>query len=149
MTGVDRPTSPEPLTGEAPGGDEAAPRRRLGIEAYARIFDVSPTEVPAAFTRRVGSEFGNEALQAAGGAAWANTALTARDRSIAIITALAAQGVTDDRLKTHVQLARRVGIDEDALTALMTLLAVYLGYARASVAMESVHMEFQSDDLRA
>jgi hypothetical protein len=52
---------------------------------------------------------------------------------IAIITALAAQGVTDDRMRAHLQLARRVGIDEDALTALMTLLAVYLGYARASV----------------
>lgn len=44
-----------------------------------------------------------------------------------------------DRLDTHLQLGRKHGLDDDALTALMTLLAVYLGYARASVAMESVH----------
>jgi 4-carboxymuconolactone decarboxylase len=127
--------------GDETGGDEAARRRRRGIEAYARIFDVPLTELPAAFARRVGSEFADEALQVAGGTAWANPALTARDRSIAIITALAAQGVTGDRLNTHLQLARQVGLDDDALTALMTLLAVYLGYARASLAMESVHGE--------
>lgn len=98
----------------------------------------------AAFSRRVGLPFAEEALQAAGGTAWAHPALNGRDRSIAIITALAAQGVAEDRLGTHLQLARRHGLDEETLTALMTLLAGYIGYPKASLAMESVHGSFTS-----
>jgi 4-carboxymuconolactone decarboxylase len=50
-----------------------------------------------------------------------------------------AQGVTGDRLVAHLDLARRNGLDDDALTALMVLLASYLGYAHASLAMEIIH----------
>lgn len=83
-------------------------------------------------------------LQAAGGAAWSSPALTRRDRSIAIITALAAQGVSGDRLGTHLRLGRQQGLDDDALTAPMTLLAGYIGYPRASLAMETIHGSFAS-----
>jgi hypothetical protein len=48
--------------------------------------------------------------------------VTRRERGIAIITALTAQGVTDDRLATHIRLARQNGLDQNALTALMILL---------------------------
>ncbi len=82
------------------------------------------------FSDRVGSVFAKEALNAAG-ASWWQPALTARDRSVAIITALVAQGVTDDRLLTHLRLGVRNGLDLDALTGLMTLLATYTGYPRA------------------
>ncbi|WP_078993070.1 carboxymuconolactone decarboxylase family protein [Streptomyces sp. MMG1121] len=78
-------------------------------------------------------------MHAAGGAAWSDPAITGRDRSIAVITALAAQGVSGDRLLTHLMLARRHGLDDQALTALMTLLAGYIGYPRASQAMETIH----------
>ncbi len=122
----------------------ASDRRERGIAAYATIFGVSEQELPAAFAARVGPVFAEEALQAAGGAAWSHPALTGRDRSIAIITALTAQGVTGDRLRGHVELAVRHGLDEDALTALMTLLAVYVGYAHASLAMESLRTTFAS-----
>ena len=128
-----------------PGAPATTPaRRERGIAAYAAIFGVSEPELPAAFAARVGPVFTEEALQAAGGAAWAHPALTGRDRSIAIITALTALGVTGDRLRGHLALAVRHGLDEDALTTLMTLLAVYLGYARASVAMESVRSTIAS-----
>ncbi|HEV8527231.1 MAG TPA: carboxymuconolactone decarboxylase family protein [Actinomycetes bacterium] len=96
-------------------------------------------QVAAAFASRVGPVFANEAIQAAGGAAWADPALSGRDRSIAVITALVAQGVTGDRLGAHLDLARQQGLDDDALTALMVLLAGYLGYAHASLAMEVIH----------
>lgn len=96
-------------------------------------------DVPAAFAERVGSVFAEEALRAAGGAAWWHPGLSDRERSIAVITALTAQGVTGDRLRTHLQLGRQHGLDQDALTALMTLLAGYLGYPRASVTMEDIH----------
>jgi len=95
--------------------------------------------VPAALAARVGPVFAEEALQAAGGDAWSSPALTRRERSIAVITALAAQGVAGDRLASHLRLGLQNGLDHDALSALMALLAIYLGYAKASLAMETIH----------
>ncbi|GAA5068908.1 4-carboxymuconolactone decarboxylase [Thermocatellispora tengchongensis] len=120
-------------------GQEGNGRRERGIAAYSRIFGVPEQEVPVVFAARVGSGFAEEALQAAGGAAWSHPALTGRDRSVAIITALATQGVSGDRLLTHLRLGREHGLGDDALTALMTLLAGYIGYPRASQAMETIH----------
>jgi 4-carboxymuconolactone decarboxylase len=114
-------------------------RRERGVAAYAKIFGVPEADVAAAFAERVGPVFAEEAMQAAGGPAWSDPALTDRERGIAIITALTAQGVAGDRLATHVRLAQQNGLDRDALTALMTLLAGYLGYAHASLAMETVN----------
>jgi len=114
-------------------------RRARGVAAYARIFEVPDDQVPTAMVSRVGPVFAEEAFQFAGGAAWADPALTGRDRSLAFITALVAQGVSGDRLDAHLDLARRNGLDDDALTALMVLLAGYLGYAHASLAMETIH----------
>ena len=116
-----------------------AARRERGISAYARIFALPEQDVAAAFAARVGPTFTEEALQAAGGAAWSHPALSGRERSIAVLAALTAQGVSGDRLGTHLRLAREHGLDDDALTALMTLLAGYLGYPRASLAMEAIH----------
>ncbi len=87
-------------------------------------------------------------FKAAGGAAWSHPALTGRERSIAIITALAAQGLSGDRLATHLRLGRQHGLDQDALSALMTLLAGYIGYPRASFAMETIHGSFAVDGQR-
>jgi 4-carboxymuconolactone decarboxylase len=116
-----------------------ADRRARGVAAYARIFDVPDGQVPAAMASRVGPVFAEEAFQFAGGAAWADPALSGRDRSLAIVTALVAQGVSGDRLGAHLDLARKNGLDGDALTALMVLLAGYLGYAHASLGMETIH----------
>lgn len=125
------------MRGADPGAASAA-RRARGIAAYARIFGVPDEQVAAVFASRVGQVFAEEALQAAGGAAWGHPALNGRDRSIAIITALVTQGVTGDRLGTHLDLARQHGLDDDALTALAALLAGYVGYPRASLAMEII-----------
>lgn len=128
------------MTGPAPDGDRPSDRRRQqGVAAYARIFGVTEQDLPAAFAARVGSAFAEEAYQIVGGAAWSHPALTGRDRSIALITTLTAQGVSGDRLLTHLRLAQQHGLDADALTALMTLLAPYLGLPRASLAMETIH----------
>jgi len=69
-------------------------RRDRGVAVYAQIFAVPDQEVPATFAARVGPDFAEEALQAAGGAAWSHPGLTDRERSIAILTALTAQGVS-------------------------------------------------------
>ncbi|MFF6995778.1 carboxymuconolactone decarboxylase family protein [Streptomyces sp. NPDC008313] len=124
---------------------ESHRRRERGISVYAKIFDVPEQDVPAAFATRVGLPFAEEQLHAAGGAAWTHPALTQRDRDIAVITALTSQGVAGDRLDTHLRLAQQHGLDKDALTALMALLAIYLGYPRASLAMETVHRLFTPD----
>jgi len=133
----DSPDSPDPP--DPPDPPESTSRRAQGVSAYATIFAVPEQEVPAALAARVGPVFAEEALQAAGGAAWSSPALTGRERSIAIITALAAQGVAGDRLAAHLRLGLQNGLDHDALTALMALLAIYLGYAKASLAMEPIH----------
>lgn len=133
-------TGPRPEDAPGSGG-----RRQRGAAAYAKIFAVPEPEVTAAFVARVGPVFAEEALQAAGGDAWSSAGLTDRERSIAVITALAAQGVSGDRLGTHLQLGRRHGLDEQALSALMTLLAGYLGYPRASLAIETIRELFSSD----
>ncbi len=121
-------------------------RRERGIAAYAQIFAVPTAQVLATFASRVGPVFAEEALQGAGGAAWSHPAFTGRDRSIAVITALTAQGISGDRLDTHLLRGRKHGLDEDSLTALMTLLAGYIGYPRASQAMETVHALFAAAD---
>ncbi|MFI0411644.1 carboxymuconolactone decarboxylase family protein [Actinomadura sp. 3N508] len=131
--------------GARPATPESDGRRERGISVYAEILNVPEPDVLAAFSARVGLPFAEEQLQAAGGAAWAHPALTGRDRDIAVITALTAQGVSGDRLATHLRQARQHGLGEDALTALMTLLAGYLGYPRASLAMEAVHDLFDAD----
>ena len=122
-----------------PPGTRATSRRENGVSAYATIFALPEQEVQEALAARVGPVFAEEALQAAGGAGWSSPALTGRERSITIITALAAQGVAGDRLATHLRLGLQNGLDQDALAALMALLAIYLGYAKASLAMETIH----------
>lgn len=115
-----------------------AHRRERGIEAYARIFDLPEEDVPDAMAGRVGRVFAEEALLSAGGPAWFHPALSARERSIAVITALAAQGAAGDRLDSHIRLAKHNGLDYPALSTLMTLITIYIGQAYGSQSMEAV-----------
>lgn len=114
-------------------------RTATGRAVYARNFEVDEAEAERLLTERVGAGFAREAFEAAGGIGWQSTALTDRDRSIAVIAALVGQNVTDQRLSTYLSLARRNGLDQQSLTALMVLLAAYVGQPYASVAMETVH----------
>jgi 4-carboxymuconolactone decarboxylase len=116
-------------------------RRNRGISAFARQFAVPEEEVSVVLAGIVGPTLSEEALQAAGGAAWWHPALSARDRSVAVISALVSQGGVEARLRSHVRLALREGLTEDALVALIALLAVYVGFPRASVAIELIREE--------
>ena len=113
-------------------------RAAAGREVYARNFAVEPAEAERIMTERAGATFTREAFEAAGGSGWQSPALTDRDRSIAVIAAMVAQGVSDDRLETYLSVARRNGVDTDGLTALMVLLAAYLGQPHTSMAMQAV-----------
>jgi 4-carboxymuconolactone decarboxylase len=115
-------------------------RYERGVRAYASQFGISPEEVPSWLADRFGERFGGEAINAAAGA-WTDDALSLRDRSLVVVAALIAQGGVDDRLRGHVRWAVEHGSSRDELEALVTLLAVYVGFPRASTGMEVVRQE--------
>jgi 4-carboxymuconolactone decarboxylase len=115
-------------------------RYEEGLGAYASQFGIRREEVPGWFAARFGERFGTEAINAAGGA-WVGDGLSLRDRSLIVVAALAAQGGVDDRLRGHVRWAIAHGSSRTELEELVTLLAVYVGYPRASAAMEIVRAE--------
>jgi 4-carboxymuconolactone decarboxylase len=115
-------------------------RYQRGLDAYASQFGIPREEVPAWLAERMGERFGEEAVNAAAGA-WVDDCLDLRDRSLAVVAALVALGGVDDRLRGHVRWALEHGSSREELEALVTLLAVYVGFPRASVAMEVVRDE--------
>jgi 4-carboxymuconolactone decarboxylase len=115
-------------------------RYERGLKAYASQFGIDESEVPAWFADRHGERFGEEAINAAGGA-WKDDELSLRDRSIVVVTALIALGGVEDRLRGHVRWAVEHGVTPEELEAIVSLLAVYVGYPRASVASEVVRDE--------
>lgn len=115
-------------------------RYERGLDAYASQFGIPREEVPAWFAERMGERFGVEAVNAAAGA-WVDDCLSLRDRSLAVVAALVALGGIDQRLRGHVRWALEHGSTREELEALVTLLAVYVGFPRASVAMEIVRDE--------
>jgi 4-carboxymuconolactone decarboxylase len=108
-----------------------------GRRAYASQLRLPEHEAVAELERIVGERMATEAINAAGGA-WVDDSLSLRDRSLVVLTALVAQGGVEDRLRTHTRWALDHGLTPDELDALATFLAVYVGYPRASVAMEVI-----------
>ena len=115
-------------------------RYEHGLDAYASQFGIPREEVPAWFAERMGERFGVEAINAAGGA-WVDDCLSLRDRSLVVVAALVAQGGLEARLRGHVRWAIEHGSSREELEALVTLLAVYVGFPRASAGMEIVRSE--------
>lgn len=122
-------------------------RYERGIAAYASQLGIPPDEVEAWFAERMGERFGREAINAAAGA-WVDDCLSLRDRSLIVVAALVAQGGVDERLRGHVRWAIEHGSSREELEALVTLLAVYVGFPRASVAMEIVRDELAALEAR-
>ena len=116
----------------------SASRFELGRGVYARNFDVDEATAERLMTERAGAEYTREAYEAAGGPGWQGAALSDRDRSIAVISALVASDVSDERLDVYLRLARANGVDEDGLTQLMILLTAYIGQPYPSAAMRAV-----------
>jgi 4-carboxymuconolactone decarboxylase len=115
-------------------------RYERGVDAYASQFGIARDDVPAWFAERMGERFGTEAINAAAGA-WVDDCLSLRDRSLAVVAALVAQGGVEARLRGHVRWAIDHGSTREELEALVTLLAVYVGFPRASEAMEVLRDE--------
>ena len=115
-------------------------RYERGLAAYASQFGIEPEDVEAWFAERFGERFGTEAINAAGGA-WSDEGLSLRDRSLAVVSALIALGGVEERLRGHVRWALDHGVTPEELDALVALLAVYVGFPRASTAGEVVRDE--------
>ncbi|MGH9028100.1 MAG: carboxymuconolactone decarboxylase family protein [Acidimicrobiales bacterium] len=98
---------------------------------------MSPADAEARLEELVGGRMAGEAVLAAGGV-WGSGPLGTRDRSLAVVSALVALGGVEPRLRSHLRLAMENGLGQPELEELLTLLAVYVGYARASVAMEAL-----------
>ena len=120
----------------APPGD----RFDRGLDAYASQFGIDRADVLGWFAERFGERFGTEAVNAAGGV-WDGPHLSPRDRSLVVVAALASLGGVEERLRGHVRWAVEHGSSRGELEELVTLLAVYAGFPRASVAMEIVREE--------
>ena len=116
-------------------------RYARGIDAYASQFGIPHEEVTSTFAARFGERFAEEAINAGGGAWPADDALSLRDRSLIVVAALIVQGGVESRLRGHVRWAIEHGSTREELEALVTLLAVYAGFPRASVGMEVVREE--------
>jgi 4-carboxymuconolactone decarboxylase len=119
-------------------------RRERGIAVYASQFGVSEAEAEQTFVERFGGRFAEEAFNAAGGGAWEADSLTLRERSLIVVAALAAQAGVESRLRTHVRWAVEHGATADELEALAVLLANYVGFPRASVALEVIRDELRT-----
>jgi 4-carboxymuconolactone decarboxylase len=112
-------------------------RYERGVDAFASQLRLQREDVRPWFVERFGERFAEEAITAAGGA-WEEDALSLRDRSLVVVAALITQGGAEERLRGHVRWAIEHGSTREELEALATLLAVYIGYPRASAGLEIV-----------
>ena len=119
-------------------------RWTLGIDAYASQFGIKPDEVFPYMRDRFGEPMATEAINAAAGA-WTDNVLSLRDRSLVVLAALAAQGGVDARMRPHVRWAIKHGCTREELEEMAALLAVYAGYPRASIAMDTIREELGDD----
>ena len=123
-------------------------RWRAGRAVYARNFGVDEVTAERLMTERAGADYVAEAYEAAGGPGWQGDGLTDRDRAVAVISALVASHVTDERLDVYLGVARREGIDDSGLAQLMILLTAYVGQPYPSAAMTAVRRSAPEADSR-
>jgi len=117
-------------------------RYERGLDAYASQFGIPREEVPGWFAERFGERFGEEAINSAGGA-WPDDCLNLRDRSLIVLASMITQGGLDARIRGHVRWAIEHGSSREELEAMVTLLAVYAGFPKASAGMEIVRDELE------
>lgn len=65
------------------------------------------------------------------GQVWSREAeLSARDRSIVTVTALAASGILDSSLRGHIQRAKDNGVTREEMAEILTQMAFYAGWPK-------------------
>jgi len=112
-------------------------RPTTATSVYASQMGIPEADVKDTLAELSGPRMAEEALFAMGGSAWDET-LSWRERSMVVVSALIAQGGVTDRLRTHVRWAVRNGVTREQIDALVSMLAVYVGYPRALEGMRVV-----------
>jgi 4-carboxymuconolactone decarboxylase len=120
-------------------------RRSRGLAFYAEQLGLNEVEVEAQFVARYGREFAEEAFSSSGGAAWHGPSLSQNVRSLLVIAILSTQGGVEPRLRGHINWALENGVTEDEIRSVMTLLANYAGFPRASMALEVLNAELAAN----
>jgi 4-carboxymuconolactone decarboxylase len=90
--------------------------------------DVAAERVAASFGRRLGA-LGSFAFDVVGGM-WARPELSRRDRSLLVISVLAAQA-RDEELVTHTRIGLRNGLTQDEIEEVLLHVAAYAGFPAA------------------
>ncbi|MHB1809610.1 MAG: carboxymuconolactone decarboxylase family protein [Solirubrobacteraceae bacterium] len=121
-------------------GGEHDTRQQRGLRNYASQFGMSEQEVAETMREMLGEHMAREAWESSA-EAWTDRDLSMRDRSLIVIACLVTQGGVEPRLRGHLRWAIRNGVTRAELEAAMALLAVYIGYPRASVGMELLRQE--------
>ena len=116
-------------------------RGRQAVTMLARQFGIAEDEVPAFMAERFGARMASGALAAGEGAWTEDSPLSVRERSLLVLASLVALGGVEARLRAHIRLALQNGLSADELDAALAFLAVYVGYPRATVAMEALRDE--------
>ncbi|WP_251551267.1 carboxymuconolactone decarboxylase family protein [Neobacillus muris] len=81
--------------------------------------------------REIAPDFVNYAENILFGEIWNNPTLTPRERSLITISALISMGETE-QLPYHIQLAKKNGINQMELSAIITHIAFYAGWPKAT-----------------
>jgi 4-carboxymuconolactone decarboxylase len=96
---------------------------------------VDPERVAASFARRLGA-LGGFAFDVVG-EMWARPELSRRDRSLIVVSTLAAQA-RDEELELHTQIAIRNGLTRSEVEEIVVTVAVYAGFPAAMAASRRV-----------
>lgn len=106
-------------------------RYERGLEAYASQFQIEADDVGRWFAGAVGERFSEEAIHSSANA-WVDDDLSLRDRSLVVLAALITQGDLEAQVRSHTRWGLQHGATPAEFEALATLLAIYIGFARAS-----------------
>jgi 4-carboxymuconolactone decarboxylase len=113
-----------------------AERHGRAAETFAVFVpDVDPERVSASLIRRLGA-LGGFAFDVVG-EMWARPELSRRDRSLIVVSTLAAQA-RDEELELHTQIAVRNGLTRIEIEELVVTVAAYAGFPAAMAASRRV-----------
>jgi len=113
-----------------------AERHAAASESFQRFVpSAEPGRVAASLARRQGA-LGSMAFDVVG-AMWSRPELSRRDRSLAVISALAAQA-REDELELHTQIGLRHGLEATEIEEILLHVAAYAGFPAAMAASRRV-----------
>ncbi|HEY8581544.1 MAG TPA: carboxymuconolactone decarboxylase family protein [Capillimicrobium sp.] len=115
-------------------------RHEQGRAEFATQFGIAESDLEGHLGGLIGAHMAREAVRA-NADAWSEHELSLRERSIAVVAALVAQGGVEGKLRAHLRWAVDHGCTVAELESLLVVLAVYVGYPKASTAMELLREE--------